>query len=288
MEDVIDRMRKDISVEIVRGDAFHISFVADDPRTAMKVTERIASMYIDESLRDREVLADGTNQFLESQLTTAKTQLVEDETKLKEYKSATRDSCRRRCSRTSRCSRTRSCRSRRSSTPSVATRIGEQHSKTPLPTPTPRWPRLSRQCRRRRRSDSAAATSASDASSSLPVPEGASAAAQLESATRALQAMELRLKPEHPDLIRQKRLVGELQKKAEAEAAAAASAPPRAASATESRGDAARATRLEETRAEADSLGRQIAQKELEEERLRGVIAETRAASKRRRRARPS
>ena len=31
----------------------------------MQVTERLASLFIDENLRDREVLAEGTNQFLE-------------------------------------------------------------------------------------------------------------------------------------------------------------------------------------------------------------------------------
>ena len=72
MEDVIDRMRRDIVAQAVRGDAFRISYTSGDPRTAMRVTERLSSLYIDENLRDREVLADGTNQFLESQLADAK------------------------------------------------------------------------------------------------------------------------------------------------------------------------------------------------------------------------
>lgn len=46
----------------------------------MKVTERLAST-IDESLREREVLADSTNQFLDSQLASAR-RLIDHEKKL--------------------------------------------------------------------------------------------------------------------------------------------------------------------------------------------------------------
>src|SRR6266436_7235278 len=54
MEDIVDRMRQDISIDIVKGDAFRVSYSAAQPVTAMKVTERLASLFIDESLRDRE------------------------------------------------------------------------------------------------------------------------------------------------------------------------------------------------------------------------------------------
>ena len=74
-------MRSDIDTPVVRGDAFRVSFTSDDPRTAMRVAERLASMFIDESLRDREVLAEGTNQFLEAQLEDARRQLIDNEKK---------------------------------------------------------------------------------------------------------------------------------------------------------------------------------------------------------------
>ena len=41
----------------------------------MRVTERLASLFIEENLRDREVLAEDTNQFLESQLDDARRRL---------------------------------------------------------------------------------------------------------------------------------------------------------------------------------------------------------------------
>jgi hypothetical protein len=78
-------MRRDISIEIVKGDAFRVSYKAGQPLTAMRVTERLASLFIDESLRDREALAEGTNQFLEAQLDEARRKLVENEKSLEEY-----------------------------------------------------------------------------------------------------------------------------------------------------------------------------------------------------------
>lgn len=86
MEDVIDAMRHNIDVSVARGDAFRISFTSGDPRIAQRVTERLASMFIEENLRDREVQAEGTNQFLDSQLEDARRRLIEHEKKLEEYK----------------------------------------------------------------------------------------------------------------------------------------------------------------------------------------------------------
>src|SRR3954466_3612742 len=86
MEDVVKQMRRDITVQIVRGDAFRITYIGDNPRTVMKVTEKLASLFIEESLRDRETLAEGTNQFLEAQLEDARRRLIDHEKKLEEYR----------------------------------------------------------------------------------------------------------------------------------------------------------------------------------------------------------
>lgn len=86
MEDVVERMRGSINVQVVKGDAFRVSFRSDEARTAMRVTERLASLFIEENLRDREVLAEGTNQFLEAQLEDARRRLIETEHKVEEYK----------------------------------------------------------------------------------------------------------------------------------------------------------------------------------------------------------
>ena len=86
MEDVVEQMRGNISVQVVKGDAFRVSFTSDEARTAMRVCERVASLFIEENLRDREVLAEGTNQFLEAQLEDARRRLIETERKVEEYK----------------------------------------------------------------------------------------------------------------------------------------------------------------------------------------------------------
>ena len=86
MEDIVERMRtRDVGIKIVKGDSFRVSYTSGDPRTAMRVTERLASLFIEENLRDREVLAEGTNQFLATQLDEARRQLVLNEKKLEEY-----------------------------------------------------------------------------------------------------------------------------------------------------------------------------------------------------------
>ena len=85
MEAVVEEMRRNIIPQIVKGDAFKITYVSTDPLQAMQVTERLASLYIDESLKDREVLAEGTNQFLETQLQDARQRLIAHEKKLEDY-----------------------------------------------------------------------------------------------------------------------------------------------------------------------------------------------------------
>jgi len=77
MEDVIERMRKDVEFTIVHGDAVRVGYVGTDPRTTMRVTERLASLVIDENLRDRVQVTAGTHQFLDDQIDDARRRLIE-------------------------------------------------------------------------------------------------------------------------------------------------------------------------------------------------------------------
>jgi polysaccharide chain length determinant protein (PEP-CTERM system associated) len=89
MEDVVARMRNDVEVDPSRsGDAFSVSYVNGDPRLAQLVTARLATMFIDENMVERANQAEGTNQFLDSQLEDARRLLLEHEKKLAEYKVA--------------------------------------------------------------------------------------------------------------------------------------------------------------------------------------------------------
>ena len=83
MEEIVDRMRKNIEVKVEDGDTFAVAFIGTDPRTVMKVTERLTSLFIEENLRDREVLAEGTSQFLTAQLEDVRRRLVEQNKQLR-------------------------------------------------------------------------------------------------------------------------------------------------------------------------------------------------------------
>jgi len=87
MEDIIEKMRSDIgNVQALRGDVFTVGFTSQDPRIAMRVAERLGQMFLEANLRDRAALAQGTDQFLESQVENARQRLIEVEKKVAEYK----------------------------------------------------------------------------------------------------------------------------------------------------------------------------------------------------------
>jgi protein tyrosine kinase modulator len=95
IEDLVDRMRKSITVTPVRAvvttkegqlPGFAITFTANDPRLAQQVCAEITSMFTEENLRQREQSAVGTTDFLKDQLDEAKRQLDAQDAKLAEFK----------------------------------------------------------------------------------------------------------------------------------------------------------------------------------------------------------
>ena len=91
-EEVLEAMRHDITIGLERGwsanrpGAFRVSYRAFSPKVAAQVANRVGNFFITENLREREQEANGTSQFLESQLEAAKTNLQEQEAKLREFK----------------------------------------------------------------------------------------------------------------------------------------------------------------------------------------------------------
>jgi uncharacterized protein involved in exopolysaccharide biosynthesis len=68
-DDVIARMRQDIAVDLgADGKSFDVSYISAEPRTAMRVVERLMGLYIDERLRDRQAMITSTKEFLDSQI----------------------------------------------------------------------------------------------------------------------------------------------------------------------------------------------------------------------------
>ncbi len=95
-EELLDRMRKALNVSAVKADfgdrtgglpGFYISFTADDPRVAQQVCAEITSMFVSENLRVREQHAQGTTEFLKGQVEAAKRNLDEQDSKLAAFKS---------------------------------------------------------------------------------------------------------------------------------------------------------------------------------------------------------
>ena len=88
-EQAILNMRENILVETKgrsRIEAFTISFEHQDPTTAMKVTSRLASEYIEENLKLREQFVEGASDFLETELRAAREELEAKERKLSQFK----------------------------------------------------------------------------------------------------------------------------------------------------------------------------------------------------------
>lgn len=93
IETAIERMRKDVTVTTLgarssRGviDAFSISFMHENPVLAMKVTAKLASHFIDENIRVREQLVEGTSEFLEQELSLAQERLEAQERAISTFK----------------------------------------------------------------------------------------------------------------------------------------------------------------------------------------------------------
>ena len=271
MQDVVDNMRSnDISVDIPRqrgrrsedaGTSFRLAFRTENPRKAMQVTERLASVFIEENLRDREILAEGADQFLESQLEEARQQLLTVEKQLEEYK-----------------------RRHANQLPTQQTTNLQvmQHAESQL-----------QQLQEAQRDDrnrllgldrliaeaqlqASAPVAAPSSGEGENAPDTRSAADRLESARKTLSQLELRYKPEHPDVVRLKRTIQDLEKQASAEAVQQPLGGGGTVTRPLSANEIQRRTRLAQLDAEKVEVSSRLAQREAEERRLRSQIAEYR------------
>jgi polysaccharide chain length determinant protein (PEP-CTERM system associated) len=255
MEDVIERMRnRDIGVQVVRGGAFMVWFEAEDRATAMRVTTKLAQLFIDESLRDREVSAQGTSQFIDSQLEETRERLKDHEKKLEDYRRAHAGELP---------SQLTSNLTAASNTQMALQSLNESLSRD----------RDRLQAAERELND---LTAAQESVAGSPIVDnaegGGTVSQQLENARRQLRAMELRLKPEHPDIVRAKRVIADLEQKAEAE-----SLQTPVSVAGRSPAERTRQSRMKELRTNVESLRTQIASNEQDADRLRATLAKYQA-----------
>jgi uncharacterized protein involved in exopolysaccharide biosynthesis len=68
LEDVVQRMRGDIEIKLEGKESFRVSYVSRDPRVAQMVTARLASLFIEENMRDSQNPAESPNSVPETQL----------------------------------------------------------------------------------------------------------------------------------------------------------------------------------------------------------------------------
>ena len=86
-EEIIALMRKNIKVEIKgREGYFTISYSGEDPKMITMVTNKLASLFIEENLKMREQQAQGTTEFLSLELNATKTKLEEQEKLMTQFK----------------------------------------------------------------------------------------------------------------------------------------------------------------------------------------------------------
>ena len=96
VDDLVDRMRKDIRIELVddrdrrtretRSFLFTVSYTASNPAVAAHVANTIASLYSEENGRMREQQAVSTSEFLENQLRELREKLQKQEHAITTYK----------------------------------------------------------------------------------------------------------------------------------------------------------------------------------------------------------
>jgi polysaccharide chain length determinant protein (PEP-CTERM system associated) len=263
MQDVVEQMRASMSIETVRPnriapvDAFYLRFKYEDPVMAARVTERMGALYIDYNTRERGALAQGTNEFLESQLNEAKSRLEQADRKLQAFRE--------------RHSGKLPTQLQSNMQAIQSTQLQRQALVESLARDRDRKLMLERLNNDLLTAPVAVAPSSATATATNPTALATmSPRQQLDLAKANLSVLETKLKEGHPDLRRARKQVNDLETQVAALPEAGAASVPAGVTPEEVQ----RRERLSANRAEIESLERQVAFKESEERRLGGVIAD--------------
>lgn len=251
MEDVIGAMRRDISVSNPLGasrrndgTSFTLSFTADDPRLAQRVTERLTALFIDENVRQRETVAEGTDQFLSAEVETARLRLEQTEKRLEAYKRQFGGELPAQLT-----SNLSALQGVQSQVQSLNESIGRDRAELLL---------VERQLNDL---TSASGTDMGDGPIDLPVAVATPYDDALAKARAQLDALLLRLTPDHPDVARQRRVVSELQERADA-AQLQRPLSPTSPAGQRRAGNTRLQNQIAELKARAHQIGLNIASKE--------------------------
>jgi polysaccharide chain length determinant protein (PEP-CTERM system associated) len=245
--------------------AFKVGFAYPDREVAMKVTQRLTDSLISENSRMRESAADQTSQFLQSQLADAERRLREQDQKLEAFRQRYAGRLPNQLD-----GNLQALQSTRMELQSLSDSIARDRDRKSV------LERLYQGAQQDLENVAAAPPTPAPGQSADPNALSSGTATQRLAQARAnLTQLELRLKPEHPDVRRAKKHVRDLEQQAAAETAGRpASGGDASAPRAVSPDVQARRERLREQREEINSLGRQIALKEQQEAALRGRMAD--------------
>lgn len=277
LQDVVELMRSRIAVDPVRSqttrdsESFYVRFTYADPTVVTQVTERLGALFIDMNARDRGDLAEATNDFLQSQLAEARGRLEEQERKLEIFRQ-------RNAGRLPQ---------QQDFNMQVINRTQQQIQSIVESLARDRDRKLMQERLLNDALSEPEPVAVVVQPPSMPNANGTQAPQgspeqQLAAARETLARLEFRLTPQHPDVVRTKRTIQDLERRvAEDAAQRATDAADRdktletaAVAAVATRDEVLRRDRLRQARAEVESLERQIAYKEGEEQRLRSLVDE--------------
>jgi protein tyrosine kinase modulator len=260
LETLVERMRKEITIKVEGKESFRLSYIGQDAQTVQKATARLASLFIEENLRDRENQAEDTNQFLDSQLQDARHRLIDHEKKLEEYR-----------------------RQYSGELPSQA--ASNLQAIQNLQLQLQGLEEASDRARERRlllerqltdlQLDPVTAVTPAAAAAQTAGQDGTLAdttAPDLEAARARLRVLQMRATPDHPDVQMLQRVIRDLEAKQQAKASTADGQRP--AETPVSPVEGLRQKRSRDLKAELDVLDLELQEKQQQEKRLREEVAE--------------
>lgn len=253
------RLRSRTSVDIVRADAFRITFMHRDAATTARVTARLAKTFVDENLRERTRLAEGTARFFDDQLQRTRERLTEHEDRLEQYRRAYAGQLPSQLSSNLQVIQNGQVQLRALADSIHAEREQRLRIEQTLASIGPD-------------EDAPASTGEPAAAPEAFDPlvdeatqlRGREAVQALPRVRAQLRSMELQLKPDHPDMVRVRRILGELERRAAAD-------PDPQGPVDETAGG--RTGRARQLRADLAALDRRLAARETEEAQLRDQIS---------------
>lgn len=257
MEDVIREMRSRVQVALERPrepqfgnsspPAFHVLFTYTDPTLAAKVAQRIGLRFVDQNTKDRGALATAANDFLEARLNEARISLEEQETRLEAFRE--------------RHGKALPTQMQANMGALSNAQLQAQALVESIARDRDRKQMLDRLLREAEKEPPV--TVASNRPDPLQD--------QLSAARAALTSAEQRYTPDHPDVARARRAIVELESKVAATGTVAGGAT---ASLEGQSLERQHRESLRQMQAEIESLSRQIAFRESEEQRIRAEISD--------------